>query len=117
METLENLRDKYGKYCQEHWDAMNEGNSKKANQIHRKILHLIKKAEVTNQMDAFIPFLENNNEHIRLRTADLYLQANPKLALEVLYELLNSKDFFISTMAKATIKLYKEGKWEEWISK
>lgn len=106
METIENLQKKYETYCIEHWETMNEGNSKKANQIHKKIIRLVKNAEKDNQMDAFIPFLENNNEHIRLRTADFFLETNPELALKVLYELLNSTNFFISAIAESTINLY-----------
>lgn len=117
METLENLRDEYEKYCQEHWIAINEGNSRIANLIHKKITQITQKAKDSNLFDIFIPFLEHENENTKLWTACLYLDIYPKEALKVLKELSKSSDFIISFEAKATIKLYKEGKWEEWISK
>ena len=117
METIENLKDKYEKYCKERGIALSDGNSKKADFLHKKITRLIQLATESNLYEIFIPFLNSEDENVKLWTACEYLQTQPGIALKALNELSKSSDFLISFKAKATIRLYKEGKWEQWISK
>ena len=117
MGTIESMKEKYETLCAEHGNALNEGDSKRANFLHKKIMLLIQQAKYANHFDIFLPFLESKNENVKLWTATGYLQTHPLIALKALEELSKSPDFFINWKAKATIKLYKNGEWEQWISK
>ena len=116
MEIVEKFKNEYEKYCKERGMALSEGNSKKANFLHKKITHLMQQAIDANLFDIFIPFLESEDDSVKLWTACEYLQAYPEISLKALSDLSKSSDFLISFKAKATIKLYKEGKWNKWIS-
>ena len=113
METIENLKKQYVKHCQEHWVAINNGDSKNANKLHKKIILVAKKIIASGKFDMINDFLESQDENIKLWTACLQLRTYPDKALKALHELTCSSNFFISFDAKETIKLYKSGKWDD----
>ena len=113
METIESIKEKYVLYIQQHAAAYNEGSAKVANRIHKKIMLLAQKAKKTNQMDSLLPFLENENEDVRLWTASIFLQTYPETVLIVLNKLTESTNYDISFKAKGIVDMYKKGIWEK----
>ena len=66
MEIVEKLKNEYEKYCKERGMALSEGNSKKANFLHKKLTHLMQQAIDANLFDIFIPFLDVHTKQINI---------------------------------------------------
>lgn len=113
METIEILKIKFEKYAIEQYIALCEGSGKKANCAHKKIHLLYLKIRNLDRVDIFTEFLHHEHENVRLWAAGFCLKAYPHLAEKELKKLSKSSDFFISSAAKCTLKLYQNNEWDK----
>lgn len=112
MEEKEIMKEDFIKYVLEHANAEKEGNSKKANRIHKKIATLYQKAKEKGYIDIFHSLLDCKNEDIRIWAASFSLKTEPRKARKALVKLTHSKSIFISFPAKSILESFDKEDWE-----
>ncbi len=109
MITRKNIKDRFLVETLAHGKAIEIGDYKKANKIHKKIQALYGKAKEQNQSDVFSELLNEADENARLWAATFTLRVFPDLAEKALEDL-SVLSTITGLSAKTTIHLWKEGK-------
>ena len=111
METLEILKEQFVSYAISQLQALENGEGRKANRIHKKIHSIYLKLKNLDRVDVLKDFLNDEHECVRLWAAGFCLKIAPKLAEQELKK--KSEDFFISSAAEVTLKLYRNNEWDK----
>lgn len=94
-----------------HYSATLEGDYKKANKIHKKLMKLYEKANGIDEKNIFLEFLNNPNEGVRLWAATFSLKSNPETAVNCLNDLAGLPTI-VSMDAKMVLGLWEKGELE-----
>lgn len=113
METLEILKEQFVSYAISQYQALENGEGRKANRIHKKIHSIYLKLKNLDRVDVLKDFLNDEHECVRLWVAGFCLKIAPKLAEQELKRLKKSSDFLISSAAEVTLKLYRNNEWDK----
>ena len=112
METIierDDLKRKFLLDAIEHGKAIDIGDYKAANKIHKKLTALYNKAKNSNQINVFSEMLNEQNENVRLWAATFTLKYSPVLAEKTLFEL-SASPTIRGVGAKTTLALWKENR-------
>jgi hypothetical protein len=104
---MEDIKDKFFALAIEHGNAINKGDSKKANNLHSKIMKLYKKLKEQNNYFPFLDGIKQENESIRHWSSVFLIRYDPALAEENLNELVRLNSI-ISLNAQLTLDLWKK---------
>lgn len=97
--------------AKKHGEAINHGEHKTANKVHKKI-HTLYKFALANKIEiTFLDLMDNEDENVQLWAAVCSLKYSKLLAEKKLQDLSNLSTI-VSLTATLTLKLWKEGKLE-----
>jgi hypothetical protein len=108
MITRDSIKEKFLNEVAEHGQAVEVGDHKEANKIHKKLYALYILAKEQNQADIFSELLIETDENVRLWAATFTLKIYPDLAEKTLSNLAELSNI-TGLSAKTTIHLWKDG--------
>ncbi len=95
----------------DHHLAILEGDHKKANRLHKKLMKLYKQAKNMECLNIFLEFLDHSNEGVILWAATFLLNTNSEVAVRTLNKL-TLHPTIVSMDAKMILELWKKGELE-----
>lgn len=107
-----NLVDTFSIEAINHFNAINSGNSKKANQAHKTIYKIFHELQDHNLLDDLKVLFESTSPAIRLWSATCLLVKFPKEASQVLMNLKNDSSSGVSLDAKYVLEEWQNGTFE-----
>lgn len=108
MMTKENIAEEFVQLALRHGSAIQQGDYKTANKIHRQLQRLYTIAHEMGRPEMFAEFLREEDENVRLWAAVYTLKYNAHTAEEVLNDLSKLKSITALT-ADTTLKMWKQG--------
>lgn len=108
---IEKIKSDFVAQAAEHYSATLEGDYKKANKIHKKLMKLYQKANNIDEKNIFLEFLDAPNEGVRLWAATFSLKSNSELAVNCLNNLVELPTI-VSMDAKMILGLWEKGELE-----
>lgn len=105
---MENLLKSFIDYAKKHGEYINEGNYKKANTVHSKLMKLYETIKQEHCWDLFEKCLDNDDDFVRLWAATFLLKNNEKQALLKL-DVLKGAGGIASLSASTVIDMWSKG--------
>jgi len=99
----------FEKYNVQRGDALNSGNSKKANSCYDKIRNIVTYLKEEKAISILSTFYNHPNPYVRLNASANLLPIDEKRSLSVIKTIANEEKGIISVTAKYTIKEWENG--------
>lgn len=94
-----------------HGEATWNGDHKKANKAHDKLLKLSNKLEESGQLGRLVKLAtDGSNAYVRLWSGVFLLRCNPDLGKKILSEIARQEDGLVATDARITLEEYEAGR-------
>ena len=105
---MKNLETEFVQLATSHGNAIEKGEHKEANKIHRKLTSVFKEIQSKGESNILKELVGHSDESVKLWASTFLLRIDETLALSTLNEISKSKKIF-GLSASTTIDMWKKG--------